>query len=67
MNDSFMVKVQLGKKVLPCQAPGCDIQTNKKYRSPEGVSYVACSYKHAERAALLTLARQRKVLALAAA
>jgi hypothetical protein len=67
MQDSFMTKALLGKKVLPCQAPDCDIQTNKRYRCPAGAGYVACCYQHAERAALLTLARQRKALALAAA
>lgn len=67
MDNSFMAKAQLGKKVLPCQAPECDIQTNKRYRAPEGGSYVACCYKHAERAALLRQVRQREALALAAA
>ena len=48
---SFMVKARLGRKVLPCQAPGCDISTNKRYkraRSVAGQPYIACYYGHAE-------------------
>ena len=47
---SFMVKGKLGKKLLPCRAPGCEISTNKRYSGPGGKIYTACMFKHAETA-----------------
>ena len=43
-----VVKLPPRKKILPCQAPGCDISTNKRYRPPVGSGIVACYYGHAE-------------------
>ena len=63
----LVVKLAPRRKILPCRDDSCDIRTNKRYRPPAGVVYVACCFDHAEKAYFLDLARQRKALALAAA
>ena len=47
---SFMVKLKPGRRIRSCGDPGCDIKTNKKYKSPSGEVYIACMFSHAEAA-----------------
>lgn len=63
----LMEKLSPAREILPCQAQDCEISTNKRYRSPAGVVYVACCFDHAEAAYLLELTSHRKAMAVAAA
>ena len=43
-----VAKARLGRALLLCQGRGCDIRTNKRFRTPTGPVYVACSFDHGE-------------------
>jgi hypothetical protein len=54
---TVMTKVTLGPVLRPCALRGCTINSNKRYRSPEGRLFLACCASHAQLAYARALVR----------